>query len=240
MAWEMSSSDPTESKIYNYYPSNPIGQQYQVAVPEYFTWMTGSIWNRNGVAIKFINDTENPMVMSSISIKTCACDSGGDPYYAFGGWASACVGYGADYICYVRVSNDGEKSYQESEKYTNDIPTIDGSNMNYQGGPGAGTAIFGNPPYTGYKALQLREYTINNCPEIQPGGIAYVHLDVTNFKGNYEEATIRFILNPLEMDVYFEPDVDPYIWVYESDHKWHLRQPFYVTSGGKWTSVEKL
>ena len=242
MAWEMSSSDPSESKLYNY---NWNTHEYIEAEPEYFTWRTGSLWLRDGVAIKYINDTENPMTMSSVSIKTCACDSGGKLYYAWGGSSpiGPCYGYGADYTCYVRVSNDGGVTFQESDKYTNDIPTIDGGNMNYAGSGPYDTAIFGNPPFTGYKALQLREYTINNCPEIQPGGIAYVHLDITNFKCDQDEiqnATIRFVLNPLEMDIYFEPDVDPYIWVYESDHKWHLRQPFYVTSGGRWTSVEKL
>lgn len=230
MAWDtMSNGRP---KIYNY----ANGKYTWAGI--YFTWQTDSLWNAHEEAIKFINDTETPMTMSSVKIKTCACDSGGQSYWSSSGLVSPCKGYGASYTCYVRVSNDDEKSFQESDKYTNTIPTITSSNMNYKGSSTSSTAVFGNPPFTGNMGLQLREYTFSSCPEIQPGGVAYIHLDVHDFLGS--PTTVRFALDPNEMEIYFEQDVDPYIWVYESDHKWHLRQPFYVTSGGKWTNVEKL
>lgn len=245
MAWETYTSGSYQGRpiIYNYYPSRPIGEQYDSA-GVYFTWQTKSLWLAHGAAIKFINDTENPMTMSSVKIKSCACHSGGQSFYAWAGYGYAPTnptnGAGADYSCYIRVSNDDEASYQQSDTFTRHVPALTSSNMNYRGNSSS-SAIFGDPPYTGNAGMTLNEYTFASCPEIEPGGIAYIHFDVNNFDSTSNEyTTIRFALDPREMEVYFEPDVDPYIWVYESDHKWHLRQPFYVTSGGKWTSVEKL
>lgn len=226
--------------IYNY------DGEYSVAggtsTPLYFTWQSTYLWTMHEEAVKYINDTESPMVIESVSIKTCACNSGGLKFWSSSApGAGPSSGPGGDYTCYIRVSNDGGASYQESDKCTNTILPVTSSNMNYAGSSTIDTAVFGDPPFTGVAGFQLREYTITNCPEIQPGGIAYIHIDIDNFteEPNYQDV-IRFALDPREMEVYFEPDVDPYIWVYESDHKWHLRQPFYVTSGGKWTSVEKL
>lgn len=230
--------------IYNY--ANGV---YDIAddnygQPLYFTWQSTYLWTQHGEAVKFINDTENPMVIESVSIKTCACHSGGQTFWSSSSSsadAGPSRGPGGDYTCFIRVSNDDEATFQESERWTNTIAPLTSSNMNYRGSSRTDTAVFGDPPFTGNAGFQLREYTISNCPEIQPGGIAYIHIEISNFtiKANYQDV-IRFALDPREMEIYFEPDVDPYIWVYESDHKWHLRQPFYVTSGGRWTSVEKL
>ena len=240
MAWETIPSGNYAGRpiIYNYSNGEYTPARNSDGSLLYFTWQPSEYWEAHEEAIKFINDTENPMTMSSVSIKTCACHSGGQYFWSNQGYPTGpSYGYGADYTVYVRVSNDDEASFQESEKFTNHVPNITSSNMNYAGSSTSSTAVFGDPPFTGAAGFHLREYTITNCPEIQPGGVAYVHIDITNFEG---DTFIRFSLDPREMEVYFEPDVDPYIWVYESDHKWHLRQPFYVTSGGKWTSVEKL
>lgn len=241
MAWDTITSGYYAGRpiIYNYSGGSYTPARTGSGDYLYFTWQSDVLWDAHEEAIKFINDTENPMTMSSISIKTCACHSGGSTFWSStSDGAGPSWGYGADYTCYVRVSNDDEASFQESDRFTNDIPSLTSSNMNSRGSSTTHTAVFGDPPFTGIAGFQLREYTITNCPEIQPGGVAYIHMDIGNFKG--PDTYIRFSLDPREMEVYFEPDVDPYIWVYESDHKWHLRQPFYVTSGGKWTSVEKL
>lgn len=198
---------------------------------EYWTWQMGTLWNKYEVCIKYINDSTVPLKISKVGIQTVSCHSGGKSYWSSTGLITTpCVGTGGTYTSYVRVSNDGEKTYEVSsfiDSSSNVVPDITSSNMNSAGTSSKQTASFGNPPYTGNKALIAREYTISDCPTIQPGGCAYIHLRV-DINNNPSTTVIRFILDTDELDVVFEPDESAYIWRYESDNKWHLRKPLFV------------
>ena len=227
----------TQDKPYIFDYEN--GEYVQDPNTPYYTWGRGTVWIRQEAAIKFMNDTGQRMKIGSVSIKSVACDSGGRSYWAANGRVTTpCVGYGAQYTVYVRVSNDGEATFQESSKYTNDVANISGTNMNTPGTSRTNCAQFGNPPFTGDKALQLRDYTIEQCPIIEPNGVAYVHFSVHDFHGPYTQTVIRFVLNPLEMNVTFEPELGPYIWQYQSDNQWHLVRPIQIRTAGKWMNVE--
>lgn len=233
MSWDMYNS--TRPNIYNWILSS---KRYELATPPYYAWALGTLWQQQEACIKFINDTGNPIRFTRIAIKTVACDSGGESFWAFGYLETTpCKGYGAQYTCYIRVSNDGGKTFTESDKFTNDIATISGANMNTPGYDATHTAQFGDPPFTGDKALQLRNYTFTSCPVINPNGIAYVHLNISNFKGPAAQTVIRFKLNPLEMEIDYDPGISPYIWRFSEDSKWHLVRPFNIYNNG-WKNVE--
>lgn len=246
MGWELTSNGKPQMYRWTTNADTHI-KEYKGSNPSYYTWAVGSTWYdpesedyTRDAAIKYVNDTSNPMTIGSISIKHVACDSNGKGYWASTGWQSnACEGWGAIYQCFVRVSNDGGNYFESSGEFSNEINSIrnSGGNMNSPGSSTTRTAVFGNPPYTGDKALQLRNYTITNCPIIQPGGIAYVHFRVTN-NGHMSDTTIRFILNPSEMVVQFEPGQRPYVWRFENDNQWHLKRPIYVYRDGAWVNVE--
>ena len=145
------------------------------------------------------------------------------------------------FLCFASfpLVNDGGKTYQESKKWERDVPNISGSNMNSPGTGTSNTAKFGDPPYTGNKGLVLHTYTIEDCPVIEPGGVAYVHLGMKDFKGPKGEMTIRFVLNPHEMEVEFKPGIAPYVWRFCEDNQWHLVRPAYVATTGKtWNSID--
>lgn len=235
MGWVKENGKPI---IYSY-----RNGKYTPCTPHYFTWETGRLWmGKDSNAIKFVNDSKVPLKIGHVGIKTVSCHSGGRGYWAFGGYMEApgCKGYGGTYTCYIRVSNDGEKTFEKcdvvSGKNEITIPAISSSNMNTPGSSGTNTAKFGDPPYTGYKGLQFRNFEIGNCPIIQPGGIAYIHLKVDTHDGR--DCVIRFVLDTDELDVGFEPGTAPYIWRYCEDGKWHLRKPLYVSKNGKWNDPE--
>ena len=111
--------------------------------------------------------------------------------------------------------------------------------MNSQGSSKTVTAQFGEPPYTGYKAFIHREYTIADCPVIQPGGIAVIHLGIASLNGPAGETVIKFNLDPGDMEVYMEEDDRPYYWIYQDDKKWHLTKSAYVWKDGAWKILEE-
>lgn len=230
MSWDMSSA--TKPVIYNYNAS----KGYWAATPRYFTWQTGNLWANKEECVKFINDTNDVQVIKKIGIQTVACDSGGRGYWAYGGYRGIpCKGYGGTYRCYVRVSNDGQKTFAQSNVVSHDVPNISGSNMNSPGSGPYATAVFGNPPFTGDKVLQYRNFEFTTLPPIQKGGVAYVHLGISNFKGDQNSVTIRFVLNPLAMIIDLTPQTKPYVWQYSAaDKAWHLREPLYAKMNGKW------
>lgn len=230
MGWEQTSGN---SHIYNYRDG-----QYSSAVPPYFTWQRGNLWEQQEEAIKYINDTGGPIKISKVGIKTVACDSGNRNYWAFQGLQAPCIGWGALYTCYLRVSNDGGSTFETSSAATNDIPTTSGSNMNSPGTGPNNTAAFGNPPFTGDKGLIHREYEFENSPIIEPDGIAYLHMRISDFKGPSYQANIRFILNPSEMEIDLAPVRGPYIWRFCEDGRWHLKSPLYRFDGTSWVPVE--
>ena len=235
MGWDMWTS--SKPYIWNYNPSTKV---YEHSTPYYYTWASATIWESEEACLKFVNDTGAPMKISSVAIKTVACDSGGDSYWSSTGVVyTPCVGYGAKYTCYVRVTNDSGSTFEESDKYTNDVANLSGSNMNSRGTSTSNTASFGNPPFTGDKLLQLRNYEFLQCPTISAGGTAYVHIRIHDFKGPTSQTTIRFILNPLEMEVHIEPEIAPYIWKFKSDGQWHLTRPIKIsTGGGNWINID--
>lgn len=250
MGWIWESDSSPNPIIYRF-----ENRSYDIRKPLYLTWAIGTVWSDTEYCIAYVNDTGQPMKIGNISIKTVSCHSGGQLYYAFGGPMDVpCGGYGADYTVYVRVSNDlgidldnpdsiNSAHFEESEAYTNDIPSITSSNMNSPGTSSTNTAVFGEPPFTGDHAFAFREYIIQNCPVIQPGGFAFVHFRVGNFKIpeglSLRRMTIRFLLNPREMIVDLEPMYNPYVWRYDENHEWHLVRPIQVSLGGnQWNNIE--
>ena len=241
MGWDMYKGKP---HIYNwnetrgYYDPDLGGDTF------YFTWQTGNLWAQKEEAIKYTNDTGQPVRMTKLYVKTCACDSDGQGYWSSTGFTTECKGYGAKYSVYVRVSNDGGKTFKKSKIGTQTIPSIEGTggNMNT---PGTGTSVeqtarFGYPPYTGNKGLILREYDTSDCPIIEPNGIAYIHLKVSDFTStDLASTTIQFILDPDEMEIVMDGDVGPYVWRFCEDNKWHLVRPLYIYDGSKWKNVEE-
>lgn len=222
--------------------------------PPYFTWAAQHFWEGNEdnlykdnnlygyeYCVKYENDTQNPIAFSSVAIKACACDSGKNSYWSFTGEVGACIGYGASYYAYVRVSNDNEKSFKKSNIITSsyvNLPNTNGSNMNSPGSSSSNTAVFGRYPYEGTKGLVPREFTISDCPLIEPRGVGYIHFGITNFESPGSNGQYQFILDPKEMTVNIDEGVDPYIWVYnkDKDHPgWHLFRPLYVFDGN-WKS----
>ncbi len=239
MGWIMNTGSYADKpKIFNYL-LDVSPHRYEVADPPYFTWSTGVLWNRYEAAIKFVNDTGQRLKLNKVAVKTVSCHSGGSQYWSTTGLVSPCYGYGAKYICYVRVSNDGEKTFQESSRATNEIPDITKSNMNSKGTSTTNTAKFGNPPFTGNMGLILRNYEFSTSPIIEIGGVAYLHLRIELLDDSKAyQTTIRFILNPKEMEIQFDQQRGPYIWRMESDGHWHLRRPLQVFTGNVWTDPE--
>lgn len=241
MGWEMNDA-PYVGKpvIYNWY-YNEDPPYYQKADPPYYSWAGGGLWQRLEASIKFINDTDSSLKLKNVAIKTVSCHSGGKYYWSSTGLTIPCYGYGAKYTCYVRVSNDDEKTYQESSKFSNTVPNINSSNMNSPGTSTTNTAKFGDPPFTGDKGLILRSYVFDTCPVIEPGGIARLHLHVDLLDPSKKYSTnIRFLLNPDEMEIQFEPELGPYIWRFCEDGAWHLRRPMQIQTGNGWSSVEEI
>lgn len=262
MGWEMWTGNPKKPQIYNYYykshtdadgESHSSGT-YDKANPGYYSWMLGTRWSYIEPTIKFINDTGNRLKIGRIAIKTVACNSGGNSYWAYGYKETVpCKGYAGNYYCYVRVSNDGGSTYQESTKPEEIVHVLGVNGPNYDtlgtqdGGATTGySASFGNSSSLpdAYR-LRLHDYTITDCPIIEPGSICHVHLHISNFikhdggdVTNLKEVNIRFILNPLEMEVEFEPEDDKYIWVFGNDRQWHLTKPLQLMTGDGWVNVD--
>lgn len=111
---------------FNYSYGSP--RRYGAANPPWLTWMTGMIWNRQGLAILYINNTDQELKLTSIKLKTVSCNSGNytmvgytNGYY-YDTWIQA-TGDPSNLSCYVRVSNDSN---------------IDPDSMNYGGSAGGG------------------------------------------------------------------------------------------------------
>lgn len=254
MGWVLLPSDHNKARyprIYNYYlVDNPTWGwtkgTYGLAHSGYYTWARGNLWLYYDACIRFNNDTGDTLKLTSVAIKSVSCHSGGEYYWSSSGITNPCYGYGARYTVYGRVSNDGGNSYEESSKYTNTVPDITSSNMNSAGSSVTNTAKFGDPPYEGNKGLILRNYTFTEFPSIEPDGFCYLHfhIDLLDNSKQYQ-TTIRFVLDPREMEVAFDTVRGPYIWRFCEDNKWHLRRPVQVygtDSEGNigWTDPEDL
>ena len=231
---------------------------------QYFSWQQGAEWLDKDTCLKFTNDEgTGPIRIHRIAVKSCACDSGGQRFWVYGASSTSdpCIGYGAKYTVFLRVFNPGSSVAEESSKATHDIPSIgsaasqtyldgkllDHHNMNTPGTSGSSTsttASFGMPPFgTGnyhpYTGIQVPiSYDFSESPIIQPGGYAYVHFRISNFKGNSYQTYIKFLLDPDQMEVDIDQGSDPYIWRMCEDHKWHLVKPIYVRSSSGWADPQ--
>lgn len=237
------------------------GTSYSDPNPQWFTWMTGNLWAQYEECACFENDMGRPIIVNHCKIGICACDSGGRGYWVWGSYRGIpAKGYGATYTMYTRVENPGSTSFEESSRSSLDIPSIGSaasqrydqygkllavkSNMNTPGTGPRNTARFGYPPYgegnnSIYTGTAYKDFAINNCPIVMPGGKLYLHLKVHDFKGPKDNVTVRFLLDPDQMEVNIEPARSPYIWVRMPDKKWHLKEPLYVKKDdGTWTPTK--
>ena len=228
----------------------------------WWTWQKGRLWLAGDVTTRFKNTTQSDLKLDHIKIRTCACDSGRQSYWASNGMTTPCYGHGGEYYAYVRVSNDGGKTWESSSKHTNIIPPISGSNMNSKGSSTTRTASFGNPPFEGNKAFGYHEYIIDDCPTILPGGIVAIHLGISRFidrdkynAANYEsnpnyrgdtlsnarssECCIKFNLDPGDMVVQIVQEDRPYVWKLV-DGKWECIKPAYIVKDGEWQALEDV
>lgn len=259
-----------KTAIHRYYPggapagSSNVYDSYYVRANSTWTWQTGNVWTqdgRHGLAICWVNDSDQPIRIASVNIQACACDSGGETYWSTSGVIGPCYGYGATYQCWINVAHD-DGTFEQSDVISNDIPSIgsaatshfdpygkilDVPNMNSRGTSTTNTGTFGRPPYgldpySKYTGLQGDDYNITNCPVIEPGDRAYVHFFVGNFKGAAAQdntiANTRFRLSAEYVNIDIKPVQQGYIWVYHQG-QWELCRPFYIYNNGQWTSVEE-
>lgn len=233
------------------------GSSYNDPTPQWFTWMTGNLWANWEECACFENDLNCPLILPSCKIGICACDSGGRGYWVWGSYRDIpAKGYGATYSMYTRVLNPGQPP-QQSNIASLDIPSIGSaasydydeegrllkvdSNMNSPGWGPWNTARFGMPPYgegnySKYTGTAFKEFQIDNCPAVMPGGKLYLHLRISDFKGPTDNVTIRFLLDPDQMEIELQPAKAPYIWVKCDDGKWHLKEPLYVKTNNGWVN----
>lgn len=240
MGWEYYNGKP---QLYSYPLSG--GNYTELNNPHYFTWAMEGLWKSQEYCIKYRNDTDQPIVINKIGIKTCACDSGGESYWAWGHESAdmICKGWGATYYSYIRVSNDNETTFESSIVDNADrvvIPTLSGTNMNSPGSSSTSTAVFGYPPYEGDYGLIHRMFNITKCPMILPKGVAYVHfgIDIPDHSPATPQGQYQFILDPSTMEIELDQSTNPYIWKY-TDGKWKLVRPFYVYTNGGWKNIEE-
>lgn len=194
----------------------------------YYSWASGYIWNKWYTGLKYVNDTSQPVTIHKLGIKTLSCHSGGQKFVAYSegvySYVGPARGYGGNYCVFILVSNDGGSTFEalnnQSHYTQKNIPDVTSSNMTYRGSvPNRQTAGFRDPPPI--------EYEINDCPIIQPNGIAYVMFGIRRFNVEDLDYTyIKCILNPSEMAIDIETKNKPYVWEYCLDNdgvkRWHL------------------
>lgn len=234
MGWKK--QDNGRPRIYNYgivQGGTYAYHEYTDPTPQWFTWQRGNLWAKKEQAALYEVDSK-PMRISSIKLKIHACHSGGKSYYAYGGWCPAVSGVGANYLLYLRIWHKASNSWEECGLTgTQQVSAITSSNMIFQGGPGKGTAVFDDT-----NSYATRTFEFANSPTLLPGDKAYVHLKVTfNSASDQQNATIRFIMDPQEMEVKTEDPVTDYIWRYNGT-KWVLVRPLKAFKNNAWVDVK--
>ena len=87
-----------------------------------------------------------------------------------------------------------------------------------------------------------RLFELTDCPAIQPGGYAYVHLGIGHFNDPASDpisTVIRFKMDPGEMEVVAEPAENPVIWRFCEDKKWHLVKTLFKMTSSGWQQIDK-
>lgn len=233
MGWEKQSNG--RPLIYNYGivegDNTYAYHKYTVPTPAWFTWQRGNLWAKKEEAAHYIVDNK-PIRISSIKLKIHACHSGGKSYYAYGGWCPAVYGKGAKYSLYLRVTHDGGHTFDKDYGLvTKPVGDISSSNMTFQGGPGKGTAVFDDP-----NAVRTFQFDETNSPTLVPGDEVYVHLRVHDMT-DQANTTIRFVMDPQEMEVKTEDPATDYIWRYNGT-KWVLVRPLKAFKNNAWVDVK--
>lgn len=253
MGWDM--YDAIRPKLYNYWLPTasgyiPYTYTFEPEIP-FFNWGAWSVWNRQYVAIRYINDSEQPITFKMMKLRILACNSGGQSFWAHNGIVPYTSGYGATYTIRTFVCNTPGAVNQDATTWhtlnfeqadpSSNVVSTSSFNMNYPGTSTSNTGMFGEPPYE----FPMREFPINNCPEVLPGGFALFRLELTNpqrpANAEYRDPTIRFSMNPLEMEVEIEPKFNPYVWrAYHENGKvvWHLVRPVQVKANDGWHNIE--
>lgn len=248
MGWDM--YDASRPNMYRY---NLSSQSYSLGEEGlyFWNWSAWSVWERYEVVIRYINDAEQPIIFKQMNMKILACNSGGQGFYAHNGYIPplGTNGYGATYtiktfVCNAPGAKDLPCSSWSSLQFEQGTPAVnhldpDGFNMNYPGTSTANRGQFGDPPYD----FPMREFPLENVPEVAPGGFILFQLGATNRDGGQSrwDPTIRFSMNPLEMEVEVEPKSRPYVWrAFHENGKvvWHLVRPVKLKATDGWHSIE--
>lgn len=202
--------------------------------PGHWSWQSGNLWLADEVCIRWVNDTESPFIFKHMQICTCACNSGGRSFWAWGGQMPPCGGWGGVYYCYVRVSNDGV-NYTASDVARSSVGDITTSNMLSPGrspGTGANSASF----YADWSDPDnFRNFDIVNSPIIQPGGSAYVHIAAESISGGTGYTSVmKFNLDVDVIEATIEPAEEKVVWQFQEDGKWHLIPDFFTNFDNGW------
>lgn len=237
MGWEWYDESSGKPYIYNY---NKKQDSYSKSHAGFFSWQTGSLWNSYDECIKYTNTEGQSLKLNSVSIKSLACNSGGQSYWSTTGIVGTpCTGVGGYYYCYVRKIDSSGNPVESSDKTKTVRVEKSEFNMNT---PGTGTDIsqtarFGYPPLPGPEYV---EYPIIDCPIIGPGEGFYLHFGMASFDTtNLMEANIRFFLKPGDMEIDIKPADTPVIWRFEEDGKWHLVNRLYQYTSNGWNNLTK-
>lgn len=248
MGWDM--LDASRPKMYSY---DLRSKEYIYGKDGlyFWNWSAWSIWRKEEAAIRYINDADQPITFKKMSMRILACNSGGQGYWAHNGWIKppGTNGHGATYtiktfVCNTPGAKDLPCSSWTSLQFEQGTPAVnhldpDSFNMNYPGTSTANCGQFGNPPYD----FPMREFPLENVTDVLPGGFILFQLGATNRDGGESrwDPTIRFSMNPLEMEVEIEPKFNPYVWrAYHENGKvvWHLVRPVQVKATDGWHNIE--
>lgn len=261
MGWEyMNSGKPQIYYIYKSdLPIDPSEIQELTIDPEdihkseiYYSWASGSIWSTEYAGIKFINDTGGPVQINKLGIKSLSCNSGNKSFVSYSGGhysdSSYADGYGAYFCVYILVSNDGGSTFEKlnnQKHYTANYIQPEGYNMLSKGWVSPSDSRIGQTGSFG--PVEIREYDIDDCPVIQPDGIAYIMFGVQSFDADavISRTYIKFILDPSEMEVEIDQGIKPYVWEYCLDEdgvkRWHLtKRVLSRNSSGGWDIADDI
>lgn len=195
--------------------------------PPYWTWQSGNLWTTGEVCIRYINDHEAAFVFKSLHIKTLACHSGGKLFWAWGAKMGPANGAGGGYYCYVSVTNDGGKTYQCSSPVEEIVADVTSSNMLSPGSGPTQTASFSND-------MPYRDFELADCPVINPGGWAYIHLAASYINSKPGREVMKFKMSADEVQAVIEPAEIPCVWQFQSDRQWHLIPDWYSKLPDGW------